>query len=154
MKETDWNFASSQVPHFMNVVIFFKVFLDNKMSIFEEYGAFKSRNFYIGQNSVRRYWYLGQLCQGFTLSSPAGIDFPPPRWSVRTILYTAGSKNVRSCGLVPRPGPPCLKDIEIRKSRPRDYKTFFMLNSAEHEICPANKSQLTNNGKSFLVKHS
>ena len=138
------------------------------MSIFEEYGAFKSRNFYIGQNSVRRYWYLGQLCQGFTLSSPAGIDFPPPRWSVRTILYTAGSKNVRSCGLVPRPGPPCLKHIEIRKSRPRDYKTFlcstqlsmkfvllinlnlltmanrFLLNIAKHESFSANKYENAN----------
>ena len=28
---------------------------------------------------------------------------------------------------------------------------FFMLNSAEHEICPANKSQITN---FFLAKHS
>ena len=28
-----------------------------------------------------------------------------------------------------------------------DYKTFFMLNSAEHEICPANKPQTTNNSK-------
>ena len=27
------------------------------------------------------------------------------------------------------------------------YKTFFMLNSTEHEICPANKSQITNNCK-------
>ena len=27
----------------------------------------------------------------------------------------------------------------------RRYKTFFMLNSAEHEICSANKSQITNN---------
>ena len=27
------------------------------------------------------------------------------------------------------------------------YKTFFMLNTAEHEICPANKSQITNNCK-------
>ena len=27
-----------------------------------------------------------------------------------------------------------------------------MLNSAEHEICPANKSQITNNCKFFLPK--
>ena len=33
---------------------------------------------------------------------------------------------------------------------PRGYKTFFMLNSAEHEICPVNKSQITNNCKFFL----
>ena len=29
-----------------------------------------------------------------------------------------------------------------------------MLDSAEHEICPANKSQITNNCKFFLAKHS
>ena len=28
--------------------------------------------------------------------------------------------------------------------RPRGSKTFFKLNSAEHEIYPANKSQITN----------
>ena len=31
--------------------------------------------------------------------------------------------------------------------RPQGYKTFFMLNSAEHETCPVNKSQITNNCK-------
>ena len=39
-------------------------------------------------------------------------------------------------------------------TRPRGYKTFFMLNLAEHEICPANISQITNNCKFFLAKHS
>ena len=29
-------------------------------------------------------------------------------------------------------------------------KLFFALSSAEHEICPANKSQITNNCKFFL----
>ena len=37
---------------------------------------------------------------------------------------------------------------------PRGYKTFFMLNSTEHKICPANKSQITNNAKFFLAKHN
>ena len=32
-------------------------------------------------------------------------------------------------------------DIEIR---PRGYKTFSMLNSAEHEICPAHKCKNAN----------
>ena len=36
----------------------------------------------------------------------------------------------------------------VTKSRcltcPRGYKIVFMLNSAEHEICPANKYQVTN----------
>ena len=38
--------------------------------------------------------------------------------------------------------------------RPRGYKTCFMLNSGEREICPANKSQITNNCKFFLAKHN
>ena len=33
---------------------------------------------------------------------------------------------------------------------PWGYKTIFMLNSAEHEIFPANKSQIANNCKFFL----
>ena len=36
----------------------------------------------------------------------------------------------------------------------RGYKTFFKLNLVEHEICPANKSQITNNCKFLLAKHS
>ena len=43
---------------------------------------------------------------------------------------------------------------EIGQIRPRGYKTFFMLYSAEHEICTADKSQITNNCKVFLAKHS
>ena len=35
---------------------------------------------------------------------------------------------------------------------PKVIKLFFMLNSAEHEICQANKSQITNNCKFFLAK--
>ena len=31
---------------------------------------------------------------------------------------------------------------------------FFMLNLAEHDICPANKSQITNRCKFFLAKHN
>ena len=34
------NFTGFQVPHFMIIYQFIKPFLDNKMSIFEEYGAF------------------------------------------------------------------------------------------------------------------
>ena len=41
-----------------------------------------------------------------------------------------------------------------KQTGPRGYKTFFMLNSAEHEICPANKSQITNNYIFFLAKCS
>ena len=37
---------------------------------------------------------------------------------------------------------------------PQGYKTFFMLNSAEHEMCPANKSQITNKCVFFVAKHS
>ena len=37
---------------------------------------------------------------------------------------------------------------------PRGYATLSMLNSTEHEICPANKSQITNKCKLFSAKHS
>ena len=43
---------------------------------------------------------------------------------------------------------------EIQLPWPWGYKTSFMLNSAEHEICPANKSQIITNCKFFLAKHS
>ena len=36
-------------------------------------------------------------------------------------------------------------------SDPRGYKTVFMFNSAEHEICPADKSQITNTSKVFVA---
>ena len=36
---------------------------------------------------------------------------------------------------------------------PEVQKLVFMLKSAEHEICPANKSQNTNNCEYFLAKH-
>ena len=39
-----------------------------------------------------------------------------------------------------------------RSARGRGYKTFFMLNSTEHEIFHANKSQITNTmPNSFLL---
>ena len=41
-----------------------------------------------------------------------------------------------------------------RRAWPRGYKILLVLNSAEHEICPANKSRITNNCKFFLAKHS
>ena len=37
---------------------------------------------------------------------------------------------------------------------PEVIKLFFILNWAEYEICPANKSQITNNCKLCLAKHS
>ena len=33
----------------------------------------------------------------------------------------------------------CMQAETVRKDRPRGYKTFFILNSAEHEIYPAHK---------------
>ena len=36
-------------------------------------------------------------------------------------------------------------NTKCAKTWPRGYKTVFMLNSAEHEICPANKYQIANN---------
>ena len=43
-REMNWNFTGCQVPHFMIVLIpyIIKPFLDNKMSILEDYGAFKT----------------------------------------------------------------------------------------------------------------
>ena len=46
-RKTNRNFTGCQVPHFMIVLIpyqFIKPFLDNKMSVFEEYGAFNLSN--------------------------------------------------------------------------------------------------------------
>ena len=45
-------------------------------------------------------------------------------------------------------------DTKRSWSGPKVIKKFFMLNSAEHEICPANKSQIINNCKFFLTKYS
>ena len=41
--------------------------------------------------------------------------------------------------------------IDVYDARLRGYKTFFVLISVEHEIYPANKSQVTNNANSFLL---
>ena len=40
---------------------------------------------------------------------------------------------------------------EVTEGEPRGYKTFFMPNSAEHEIFPANKIQITNICNVFLA---
>ena len=48
----------------------------------------------------------------------------------------------------------CAKKCSICSIRPRGYKTFFMLNSAEHENFHGKNSQITNNAKFFLAKHS
>ena len=37
---------------------------------------------------------------------------------------------------------------------PKVIKHFFVLNSAEHEDFPANKSQITDNSEFFLAKYS
>ena len=41
--------------------------------------------------------------------------------------------------------------VLIFGARPQDYKTFFMLNSAEHEIFSANKYEDANNGWHFHI---
>ena len=43
---------------------------------------------------------------------------------------------------------------KTNSNRHQGYKAFSMLNSAEHKICPANKSQITNNSKFFGAEHS
>ena len=42
----------------------------------------------------------------------------------------------------------------LKCSGPEVIKLFFMLNSAEHEIFHAYKSQIANNAKFFIAKHS
>ena len=42
----------------------------------------------------------------------------------------------------------------LHSSDPEVIKLFFMLNSTEYDIFHANKSQITNNAKLFLAKHS
>ena len=41
----------------------------------------------------------------------------------------------------------------MKQSRPQGYKTFFMLNSSEHEICPANKSENCPANKSHITNN-
>ena len=48
----------------------------------------------------------------------------------------------------------CISTHKIYQASTQGYKTFFMLYSAEHEICLANKSQITNNCIFFLAKHN
>ena len=50
--------------------------------------------------------------------------------TVNVLKYSAFSQFQDRCG---------------NESKPRGYQTFFLLNSAEHDICTANKSQITNN---------
>ena len=45
-------------------------------------------------------------------------------------------------------------DAVEQRSGPEIIKLFFMLNSAEHEIFFANKSQITYNCKFFLANYS
>ena len=47
----------------------------------------------------------------------------------------------------------CVTSKQTDQPGPKVYKTFFMLNSAEHEICSANKSQITKNCNFFLDKN-
>ena len=44
--------------------------------------------------------------------------------------------------------------IHHSPTSPEVIKLFFMLNSAEHEIFHADKSQITNNAKLFLAEHN
>ena len=47
----------------------------------------------------------------------------------------------------------CLRNIECLNelTKSRGYKTFFMLNSAEHEIFSANKYENANNSWHFHI---
>ena len=43
--------------------------------------------------------------------------------------------------------------LVFNSSQTLGYKTFFILNSGEHEFVHANKIQITNNAKFFLAEH-
>ena len=49
---------------------------------------------------------------------------------------THGPISISTCSLS------CLCTHIISKARARGYKTFFMLNSIEHEICPAHNVKM------------
>ena len=59
------------------------------------------------------------------------------------------TKEMSQSGNTANSRPPKEGEIMNKYSqhRPRGYKTLFMLNSTEHENCPANKSQIINNCK-------
>ena len=84
----------------------------------------------------------------FFFFSYRGITF---RNSVMNCKYHIYSKQLVKRALVNN----VRRRIILRRLiRPQGYNFFFMLNSTEHEICRANKSQITNNCKLFLAKHS
>ena len=70
------------------------------------------------------------------------------------LFANSGDPDQTPCSAASDLGLHCLPITLSWVSRARGYKTFFMLNSAEHEICPANISQITDNCKFFLAKQS
>ena len=76
------------------------------------------------------------------------------QWNQIACLYEIQVTVIYSSTIFATVRSECHVNRVILKTWPRVYKTFFMLNSAEHEICPAYKSQITNNSKVFPAKHS
>ena len=52
----------------------------------------------------------------------------------------------------------CIDNLELKQAPYREFWSrgyvFLKLNSADYEICPANKSQINENCNFFLAKHS
>ena len=78
-------------------------------------------------NARQQHFYTGGVVQTITTDSEAS---PTP----------GTTRKNKGSGLTDR-----------RVIRPRGYKTFFMLNSAEHEIISANKYENANNSWHFHI---
>ena len=73
-------------------------------------------------------------------------DIQQGRTATEELLWNSQQRNYWGLKLI-------LLDRNISLKRTGPDIINFMLNSAEHVICPANKSQITNDFKSFLAKH-
>ena len=66
---------------------------------------------------------------------------------ISTVCFRKYSATI--CAATSRPVP--WEMCALRRFRSRGYKTFFVFNSVEHEICPANNVQITYNCNFFLL---
>ena len=79
-----------------------------------------------GNEDEWKFWVIGDICNKFVTKRTSGPV---------SAHLTSSPENVR----------------RRTDDRPRCYKTLLMLNSAEHEICPAHKSLNGNNCWHFNI---
>ena len=109
------------------------------------------------------------------LWTAAWENVPSDMWVKQILKATCASASVWSVFVVRMKKPRCLSKIAPSEdwsdcanvqsylnlrwtymldcTFPGPEVIFFMLNSAEHEVCPANEFQIVNNCKFFLAKH-